>query len=268
MMSRRHFVGAALGLGVGFGLTGYWAASQKGAAQTLPEARVRPSERILVAGATGRTGRFVVADLVQSGMVVRGLTRNPVRAAERFGGDAEWVSGDVRERASLVQLFKGVDRVISALGATERTGSNTPEAVEYNGTVNLVDLALEAGVKQVVIITSLSAGRVNQDPEIARRFDGLVWKNKAELYLKDSGMPYTIVGPGGLRDYAGGTQGIEFQSEESITTGVISRADVGAVMAESVRTSAALNKTLRIINNAKLPVEAWRKEIANVPEGA
>lgn len=257
MISRRQFSGAA----ISFGATWYWAASQKGAAQTpFPD-----DERVLVAGATGRTGRFVVADLLESRAKVRGLTRNPESARDRFGSDAEWVSGDVRERSSLQPLFKDVDRVVSVLGATERTGSNTPEAVEYNGTVNLIDLAIESGVKQVVIITSLSAGRVNENPEIARRFDGLVWKNKAEQYLKDSGMPYTIVGPGGLRDYAGGIQGIEFQPEDKITTGVISRADVGAVMAEAPRNPEALNKTLRIVNNADLPVDAWRAELSNVP---
>lgn len=260
MISRRHFAAAL----TSFGLTSYWAASQKGAAQ----ASTRGRERVLVAGATGRTGRFVVSDLLQSGAVVRGMTRNPTSAKERFGSDAEWVSGDVRERTSLMPLFKGVDRVISVLGATERRGSNSPEAVEYNGTVNLVDLALESGVKQVVIITSLSAGRVNERPDIAKRFDGLVWKNKAEQYLKDSGMPYTIVGPGGLRDYDGDAQGIAFQPEDNITTGVISRADVGAVMAEAVRTPAALNKTLRIVNDADLPINGWRLELANVPVDA
>lgn len=260
MISRRQFTATLLG----FGLTSTWAASHKGAAQS----RATTRERILVAGATGRTGRFVVADLLQSGAVVRGLTRNPMRAQERFGSEAEWVSGDVRERTSLAPLFTGVDRVVSVLGATERTGSNTPEAVEYRGTVNLIDQALEAGVKQVVIITSLSAGRVDEDPEIGKRFDGLVWKNKAEHYLKDSGMPYTIVGPGGLRDYEGGTQGIVFQPEDNITTGVISREDVGAVMAEAVRTPAALNKTLRIVNDPALPVDGWRAELARVPVDA
>lgn len=268
MISRRQFAGTLLG----FGLTSTWAASHKGAAQSRGQARatVRASarERVLVAGATGRTGRFVVADLLQSGTVVRGLTRNPNQAEERFGSEVEWVIGDVRERASLAPLFTGVDRVISVLGATERTGSNTPEAVEYRGTLNLIDMAIEASVKQVVIITSLSAGRVDEDPEIGRRFGGLVWKNKAEHYLKESGMPYTVVGPGGLRDYEGGTQGIVFQPEDNITTGVISRADVGAVMAEAVRTPVALNKTLRIVNDADLPVDGWRAELARVPVDA
>jgi uncharacterized protein YbjT (DUF2867 family) len=155
--------------------------------------------------------------------------------------------------------------VISVLGATERTGENTPEAVEYNGNVNLIDQAKESGLKQVVMITSLSAGRADSDPDLVARFTGMLWKNKAEHYLRDSNIPYTIVGPGGLRDYEPRLQGIWFQSEDNITVGTISRADVGAVMAEAARNPAALNKTLRIINDPKRPIDGWRDALSQVP---
>ncbi len=251
MISRRRFSQAA------FGIATIGAAPQRGAAQS--------HERILVAGATGRTGRFVAQDLLDSGHAVRGLTRNPDRARERYGDDVEWVAGDVRDRASLLPLYTGCDRVISVLGATERTGENTPEAVEYNGNVNLIDQAKESGLKQVVMITSLSAGRADSDPDLVARFTGMLWKNKAEHYLRDSNIPYTIVGPGGLRDYEPRLQGIWFQSEDNITVGTISRADVGAVMAEAARNPAALNKTLRIINDPKRPIDGWRDALSQVP---
>jgi uncharacterized protein YbjT (DUF2867 family) len=193
------------------------------------------------------------------------MTRNPDSARERFGDDVEWVAGDVRDIASLSPLYSGVDRVISALGATETTGQNTPEAVEYNGNVNLIDLAKANQLKQVVMITSLSAGRVDQDPELAKRFRGMVWKNRSEHYLRQSGVPYTIVGPGGLRDYPGGEQGIRFYAEREIETGVISREDVGMVMAESARTAFALFKTLRIVNDPTLSASDWRQGLLAAP---
>ncbi|MDG2243004.1 MAG: SDR family oxidoreductase [Rhodospirillaceae bacterium] len=251
MISRRRFSQAV------FGIATIGAAPQRGAAQS--------QELILVAGATGRTGRFVAQDLLDSGHAVRGLTRNPDRARDRYGDDVEWVEGDVRDRASLRPLYIGCDRVISVLGATERSGENTPEAVEYNGNVNLIDQAKESGLKQVVMITSLSAGRADSDPDLVARFTGMLWKNKAEHYLRDSNIPYTIVGPGGLRDYEPRLQGIWFQSEDNITVGTISRADVGAVMAEAARNPAALNKTLRIINDPERPIDGWRDALSQVP---
>jgi len=256
VITRRRFSKTALG----FGLATIWAAPRRGAAQVR--------ERILVAGATGRTGRFVVSDLIKSGHAVRGLTRNPDKAREKYGDAVEWVSGDVRDRSSLVPIYQGVDRVISVLGATQRTGDNTPEEVEFRGNVNLIDQARIDGVRQVVMITSLSAGRVDIDPTLATRFTGMVWKNKAEHYLRESRVPYTIVGPGGLRDYEPNLQGIWFQSEDQIKVGTIARADVGAVMAEAVRNRSALNKTLRIINDPDLPVDGWKEAMANVPVDA
>ena len=256
MISRRIFGGALLGSAVTIS-----GAGRRGA-------KAQTAERILVAGATGRTGRFVVDDLLRSGHRVRGLTRNPDSARERFGADVEWVGGDVRDMASLTPLYDGVDRVISALGATETTGDNDPEAVEYEGNVNLIDLAKDNGLKQAVMITSLSAGRVDENPELAERFRGMLWKYRSEQYLRASGVPYTIVGPGGLRDYAGGTQGIRFYAKDEIETGVISREDVGAVMAEAARNPFALFKTLRIVNDPALPPGAWRGALMSVQPDA
>ncbi|MBT4741196.1 MAG: SDR family oxidoreductase [Rhodospirillaceae bacterium] len=223
---------------------------------------------MLVAGATGRTGRFVVQYLLASGHAVRGLTRNPDRARSRYGDAVEWVHGDVRDPQSLEALYLGCDRVISVLGATERTGENTPEAVEYRGNVNLIDQAKNSGLKQVIMITSLSAGRADSDPALVARFTGMQWKNKAEHYLRASNVPYTIVGPGGLRDYEPRLQGIWFQTEGQITVGTISRADVGSVMAEAARNPAALNKTFRIINDPDLPVDGWRDTLSQIPVDA
>ncbi len=207
-------------------------------------------------------------DLLASGHAVRGLTRDPDRAKARYGDAVEWVRGDVRDSQSIAPLYLGCDRVISVLGATERTGENTPEAVEYQGNVNLIDQAKTYGLKQVVMITSLSAGRADSDPDLVARFTGMQWKNKAEHYLRASNMPYTIVGPGGLRDYESRLQGIWFQSGDQITVGTISRADVGAMMAEAARNPAALNKTLRIINDPELPVDGWKETLSRVPVDA
>jgi len=253
MISRRTFGGALLGSAVCMsGTRGRRAWAQA-------------TERILVAGATGRTGRFVVEDLLRTGHKVRGLTRNPDSARERLGSDVEWVGGDVKDPASLAPLYSGVDRVISVLGATQTTGPNDPESVEYQGNVNLIDLAKANSLEQVVMITSLSAGRVPESPELAERFRGMLWKYRSELYLRASGVPYTIVGPGGLRDYDGGTQGIRCYAANEIQTGVISREDVGMVMAEAARTPFAQFKTLRIVNDPDLPPDNWRTSLLTVP---
>jgi uncharacterized protein YbjT (DUF2867 family) len=54
---------------------------------------------VLVAGATGQSGRLIVAELVAAGYPVRALVRDRSRGAA-LGAGVELVTGDVREPAT------------------------------------------------------------------------------------------------------------------------------------------------------------------------
>jgi len=88
-----------------------------------------------------------------------------------------------------------------------------PEFVDYEGQKNQIDLAKKLGVKHIILVSSLGG----TDPgnffnTIGKKKDGtgngdiLLWKRKAEKYLVDSGLAYTIIHPGGLRDTPGGKE--------------------------------------------------------------
>jgi uncharacterized protein YbjT (DUF2867 family) len=64
---------------------------------------------ILVTGATGRTGRHVIAGLVAAGRDVRALVRDPARAALPAG--VETAKGDLTDSGSLAAALQGVDAV-------------------------------------------------------------------------------------------------------------------------------------------------------------
>ena len=89
---------------------------------------------VLVAGATGRTGSLVVAELQAQGYPVRAFVRDTAKAAERLGPDVEAVAGDLKDTASIAAALDGVGAVINAAGAGSRAGGdNTPEKVDYEG---------------------------------------------------------------------------------------------------------------------------------------
>jgi uncharacterized protein YbjT (DUF2867 family) len=98
-------------------------------------------ELVLVAGATGGTGQQVVAQLQEQGYGVRALVRDAASAEEKLGADVELIVADVRDPESLVPAFDGVTRVVSAIGASEKEGPNSPEFVDYGGNKNLIDAA-------------------------------------------------------------------------------------------------------------------------------
>lgn len=107
---------------------------------------------IAVIGATGRTGRPLVRELVRRGASVRCLSRGPQRPG-LFDGGVEWRVGDLRNVDTLAGAFRGVnsihyippslderdpDYVANIIGAAEKVGverivyhsvlhSNTPE---------------------------------------------------------------------------------------------------------------------------------------------
>ena len=77
---------------------------------------------ILVIGATGTNGRYVVRGLQAAGQPVRALVRNPTTARALFGADTEYpelVEGDLNRPESLRPALLGIDTVFVALQSTE-----------------------------------------------------------------------------------------------------------------------------------------------------
>eukprot|EP00164_Ancoracysta_twista_P011769 GFYU01018273.1.p1 GENE.GFYU01018273.1~~GFYU01018273.1.p1 ORF type:complete len:308 (+),score=64.29 GFYU01018273.1:89-1012(+) len=77
-----------------------------------------------------------------------------------------------------------------------------PKDVEYLGQVRQIDAAKAAGVKHVVICSSM-AGTQPEHFLNANMDNTVLWKRLAEKHLVDSGMNYTIVHPGGLLPHFG-----------------------------------------------------------------
>ena len=113
---------------------------------------------ILVAGATGRTGKRVVEELLSKGYRVRGLARNVAQAKAQLPA-VNWVAADLKNPGSLGAVAEGVHAIIFAVGAnTSRDPSNIPEKVEYGGIVALVDRGKAAGVRNFVMMSSGGVG--------------------------------------------------------------------------------------------------------------
>jgi uncharacterized protein YbjT (DUF2867 family) len=216
---------------------------------------------VLVGGATGRTGRLVAQLLVHAGFRVRGITRDTDAAKHDFGTSIEWVKADVRDPESLRAAFTGVSYVINAVGTESFAGENGPEQVNYAGMKNLVDAAKAAGAEYFGLV---SAGGVeNAKAYIAKGLrDGATWRFKGEEYLRSSGLKYTIVRAGGLRDFPGGENGILLLQKDDVAPGLITRADVAAVIVECLNNPDAVNKTFAILNYLAIDPEGWRKSLA------
>lgn len=113
---------------------------------------------VLVAGATGRTGREVLDVLLDAGIEVRALTTTPgsVGTLELQGAD-EVVVGDLLDRGDAERAVAGVDAVLCAVGSSFRDLLGGP-LVDGEGTVNLVAADDDAGVERFALVSSIGVG--------------------------------------------------------------------------------------------------------------
>ena len=227
-----------------------YADGHESGAQEQPE-----SELVLVAGATGGTGGEVVRELLANGYHVRAFVRDPEKARTALGEDIEYAVGDVRERATVEAALDGVDALISAVGAGRGDLANGPEFVDYGGVRNMAEAAAAAGLRQFVLVSSM--GVTHEDHVLNRMFNNvLIWKFKGEEALRESGVPYTIVRPGGLINEAGGQKSVAFAQGDT-ETGAIPRADVARVCVAALGSPDALNKTFEINSGKAAPEQSF-----------
>ncbi|KAI3450017.1 hypothetical protein Pfo_006682 [Paulownia fortunei] len=168
------------------------------------------SKLVLVVGGTGGVGQLVVASLLNRNIKSRLLLRNPEKATTLFGEQDEeklqvW-QGDTRNPEDMdPSIFEGVTHVICCTGTTafpsrRWDGDNTPERVDWEGVRNLVS-ALPSSLKRIVLISSVGVTKFNELPwSIMNLFGVLKYKKMGEDFVRNSGLPYTIIRAGRLTD--------------------------------------------------------------------
>ncbi len=147
----------------------------------------------LVTGGTGLVGTHLLFELTKAGEPVRAIKRKHsnldiVRKVFNFysdQGDAlfnsiEWVDGDILDVFSLEDAMQGVDKVYhsAALISFNPKDADQLDKVNVEGTANVVNIALDQGVKKFCHVSSTAAiGRTKSGENIS---EANSWKNSKE----------------------------------------------------------------------------------------
>ena len=110
--------------------------------------------RILIIGATGRTGRELVRQALEQGHQVTALVRKPKKMKVEHA-NLRVVKGNVRDYDSIESAMRGQSAVLCALG-TKRFFF--PNRVVSNGTANILRAMKSCGVPRLVCESSLGIG--------------------------------------------------------------------------------------------------------------
>jgi uncharacterized protein YbjT (DUF2867 family) len=246
--------------------------------------------KVAVAGATGRTGRFVVNELLNRGCSVVAMVRDEDKAKELFSElsmpkGLELVTCDLTSEAAIDSAVNGCDAAIwCATGFSDAPGDGI-----VNKLKKLVGIALapqqsidsvgvpalaksfqsapkETKCPKVVMLSSAGVTRPAWDEARKTMFPGsaeipivrlnpfgiLDIKRESEEKLRQSGVDYCIVRPAGLNDdWPAGSRPVFSQGD--VAVGRINRQDVAKILVDVLSTPEATGKTFEAITLAGYP---------------
>ncbi|XP_047330528.1 uncharacterized protein At5g02240 [Impatiens glandulifera] len=210
---------------------------------------------VLVTGAGGRTGQLVYKKLKENSekFIARGLVRSE-ESKQKIGGEDDVYIGDITKSDSIIPAFDGIDALVILTSAVPKMkpgfdvakggrpefyfeDGGYPEQVDWIGQKNQIDAAKAAGVKQIVLVGSMGGTNPNHPLNSLGNGNILIWKRKAEEYLADSGVPYTIIRAGGLQDKDGGNRELVVGKDDELLQTAnksVTRADVAEVCVQAL----------------------------------
>lgn len=216
-------------------------------------------QRIAVTGASGKTGWRVVQEAIGRGLAVRALLRPGSAVPEGLAG-AEIVRLELSDAAALKTALRGCDALVISTGARPSVDLLGPLKVDALAIRSQIEACRAAGVQRVVLVSSLCSGRLLHPLNLFGLI--LVWKGLGERLLAESGLDWTVVRPGGLKESEEGIEreGIVFSGPGGQEKGRLSRRLVARVCLDALNTPAAIGRIVEITSSPTQPQEsldAW-----------
>ena len=146
-------------------------------------------KKILVAGATGYLGRYLLKELLSQGYETTALVRN----TKKLEGESvdHILQAEVTKPETLKGKFDGIDLLISTIGITRQKDGLTYMDVDYQANINLLEEAKSAGVQKLIYVSLLNGANL-------RCLKMVEAKEKFVDVLKSSEVDYTIIRPNGI----------------------------------------------------------------------
>jgi putative NADH-flavin reductase len=212
--------------------------------------------KIVLFGASGLTGRSVVAQGLAAGHQITAFVRDAARCEFEPNPKLHIMIGDVtRDQAAVADALQGSDVVISTLGSSQGFASMRAPTVIADAMHVIVGGMRKAGVRRLIFTSSLGVGdSIEAAPPLLRAVFRTVLrptfadKLRAENFLRenDDGIDWTLVYPVLLTN---GERTREYQSDERLELrGLpkISRADVADFIITQIDDTRNLGKAVVI----------------------
>ena len=163
-------------------------------------------KQVLITGATGFIGGRLAEVAIERAIPVVGLVRAWPRVARLARLPVRMVHGDILDLDSLREAKKGCDVVFHCV-VDNRVGGRAHRRTSVEGTANVMQVALETGIKRVVQLSSIAVYSYRPGPDAATEegiyrysgdayCDGKIDAEKVALrYYREHGLPVTVLRP-------------------------------------------------------------------------
>lgn len=191
--------------------------------------------RVVLVGGHGKVALLAAPKLVEAGVEVTSIFRNPEHRADVTATGATPVVADIEtlDVNELAQLVGGHDVVVWSAGAGGGNPART-YAVDRDAAMRTIDAARQAGVPRFVMVSYLGASLDHGVPSDNAFFPYAEAKAAADAHLRETDLSWTILMPGRLTlDPSRGTL-----DPEPAQTGPTSRELVADVISAVVATDA------------------------------
>ncbi|WP_431277019.1 SDR family oxidoreductase [Leifsonia poae] len=218
--------------------------------------------RVAIVGAHGKVAQQLMRVLYDRGDDFVGIVRAEEHADDvyRLGGEGHLVDIERATAEELAQAFAGCDAVVFTAGAGAGSSLERKRTVDYGGSVKSIQAAIVAGIRRFVQVSAW--GVDNPLPEDTEP----VWrayveaKRDADAVLRQSGLDWTILRPGGLT-FDDGTGSVTLG--DSVPTGRIPREDVALLIATCIDEPRTIGRQWEVISGDTPIEEAVRSLVGS-----
>jgi len=203
--------------------------------------------KLVIFGATGKTGKILVNQALNNGHYVIAYVRRENNDLQTHK-NLKIIVGGLEDNNKLLEALTGADACISALGGNSITKHSTEFIAGFN---KIVSLTQQVGIKRFIYLSSIGVGESRYYMGAIIRFlivdlmlrVPLADHNINEKVLTQSNLKWTIIRPGSLTD-GEITNNLKHSSDKIKLKGnpKISRANVAAFMLQTLEHNLYLNK--------------------------
>ena len=211
--------------------------------------------KLLILGATGRTGKMILTEALKQGYEINCLVRQPAKIKKKHKR-LEIYNGSPEKISELETAIKGCNAIVSALNISRKTDFpwsklRTPKTFLSDVMKNIISLEQKTKIDRIVVCSAW--GVAETEKEIPSWFKWVIKNSnigvayadheRQENLLKSSNLNWTIVRPSGLINSKKNQNVIESYDNEPKPKITISRKSVAEFMVSALSNEKLIGQT-------------------------